>query len=119
MYAGAPLTVTLTPSRLVGILSPTKSDPAQIRVSPAGARFEPLISTHVFGAITGAPPSALATSVIAGAATTAPRLRKFGKMEIYPTRRPIPAIKSAPLFPVRFAAARAVASTWVGTAASD
>ena len=48
-----PFTVTLTPSRLVGIWLFTKSDPRQMRESPLGARLEPLISTHVFGAMVG------------------------------------------------------------------
>lgn len=38
-----------------------------MRESPALARFVPLIKTQVFGAIVGASPSALATSVIVGA----------------------------------------------------
>src|ERR1035437_7814928 len=37
-----------------------------MRVSPAGARFDPLISTQVFGAISGVSPKALATRVTAG-----------------------------------------------------
>src|SRR5690349_8236593 len=69
MYAALPFTVALTPSNCVGIVSPPalKSDPCQIRASPGAARFDPLISTQVFGAITGASPSAFATRVIAGA----------------------------------------------------
>src|ERR1035438_9773797 len=43
-----------------------------MRVSPAGARFAPFTSTHVLGAITGTSPSALATSVIAGAGAVLP-----------------------------------------------
>src|SRR5579871_76209 len=69
MYAALPFTVALTPSNCVGIVSPPalKSDPCQIRASPGAARFDPLISTQVFGATTGASPSALATRLIAGA----------------------------------------------------
>ena len=58
--------MTLTPSRFVGIWLLTKSEPCQMRESPAGARFEPLISTHVLGAIDGLPPSAFATCEISG-----------------------------------------------------
>ena len=58
--------MTLTPSRLVGNWLFTKSELCQMRVSPAGPRLEPLISTHVFGAIVATPPSAFATSVTAG-----------------------------------------------------
>src|SRR5579863_5157748 len=61
-----PLTVTLTPSRLVGNWLFTKSGFCQMRVSPAGARLEPLISTHELGEIVATPPSAFATSVTAG-----------------------------------------------------
>src|ERR1700683_4507335 len=68
MYAGWPFTVTLTPSRLVGNWLFTKSEPCQMRVSPAGPRLEPLISTHEFGAIVATPPSAFATSVTVGVA---------------------------------------------------
>src|SRR5580658_11334807 len=68
MYAGWPFTVTLTPSRLVGNWLFTKSELCQMRVSPAGLRLEPLISTHEFGAIVATPPSAFATSVIVGVA---------------------------------------------------
>jgi hypothetical protein len=39
--------------------------------NPAGARFDPLISSHVFGAIVGLSPSALATSEISGAGAPA------------------------------------------------
>ena len=42
-----------------------------MRDSPAGARFVPLISTQVLGAICGVSPSAFATSVTAGAGTAA------------------------------------------------
>src|SRR5580698_5952693 len=48
-YAFFPFTVTLTPSSWFGNWLFPKSDPCQIRVSPA-ERFVPLISTHVFGA---------------------------------------------------------------------
>src|SRR5690349_22856069 len=58
--------VTLTPSSCVGNWLLMKSGPCQMRVSPEGARFDPLISTQVFGAITCASPSAFATRVIAG-----------------------------------------------------
>src|ERR1017187_8215975 len=43
---------------------PTKSELCQARESPAGARFAPLISTQVFGAMVGLSPSAFATSEI-------------------------------------------------------
>ena len=36
-------------------------------LEPAGARFDPSISTHVFGAIATFPPAALTTPVITGA----------------------------------------------------
>src|ERR1035441_7178287 len=45
----------------------TKSGLCQMRVSPDGARLEPLISTHEFGEMVATPPSAFATSVITGA----------------------------------------------------
>src|SRR5438270_4510737 len=69
MYAALPFTVALTPSNCVGIVRPPalKSDPCQMRAPPNAARFDPLISTQVFGAITCASPSAFATTVIAGA----------------------------------------------------
>src|SRR5664279_2418787 len=37
-----------------------------MRTSPAGARFDPLISTHVFGAIVGLSPKAFATRETTG-----------------------------------------------------
>src|SRR5947209_20535751 len=40
-----------------------------MRVSPAGARFDPLTSTQVFGAMVALPPSALATFEISGTAS--------------------------------------------------
>src|ERR1051326_1408646 len=69
MYAALPFTVALTPSNCVGIVSPPapKSDACQIRESPGAARFDPLISPQVFGAIRCASPSAFATRLIAGA----------------------------------------------------
>src|SRR5450432_539381 len=69
MYAALPFTVALTLSNCVGIVRPPalKSDPCQIRASPGAARFDPLISTQVFGAITRASPSAFATRLIKGA----------------------------------------------------
>src|SRR5579863_10348160 len=66
MYAGTPLTVTLSPSRLVGSWPLAKSEFPQVRVSPAGPRLEPWIATQVFGAMVARPPSAFATSVIFG-----------------------------------------------------
>ena len=43
-----------------------KSDACHVRVSPGGARFDPLIATQVFGAIDAAPPKAFVTEVITG-----------------------------------------------------
>src|SRR5579883_1273445 len=43
-----------------------KSESCQMREWPAGARFVPFISTHVLAAMTGASPSAFATTVIVG-----------------------------------------------------
>src|SRR5580658_1281716 len=70
MNAGFPLTVALTPPSCVGI-SPFRNSGALLQITPAagvvaGTRFVPLISTHVFGAITAASPVALNTPVIDG-----------------------------------------------------
>src|SRR5690348_3430297 len=51
-----------------------KSLSCQVRVSPAGARLVPLISTHVLGAIVGLSPSALATLEMTGALDAAGRV---------------------------------------------
>jgi hypothetical protein len=58
--------VTLTPSSWVGNLAFTKSEFCHVRESPAGARFAPLICTHIFGAMAAPPPSAFLASEIAG-----------------------------------------------------
>src|SRR5579864_6314793 len=66
-YAAFPFTVALTPSSCVGkvvLLGPKSPGCPHIRC--VFERFAPLISTHVFGAITGFSPSAFATSEIVG-----------------------------------------------------
>src|SRR5579872_4334069 len=84
MKALLPFTVTLTPSREVGIWPLMKSADCQMRVSPALDRFAPLTSTQVLGAITGFSPSAFATRVITGVfcAQTAAELDSTAKNSI-------------------------------------
>src|SRR3954470_2585218 len=61
--------VTLTPSRVVGALTPTKSSPVHCRV--VCARLRPLISSHVPDAMLAEPPKspADATDETTGCAT--------------------------------------------------
>jgi hypothetical protein len=77
---------TLTPSSFDGIWPFEKSDPCQMRESPTGARADPEILTHVFGAMVVLPPSAFATPVITGASTgVAPTTKTAGSLATVPS----------------------------------
>src|SRR5690242_14091323 len=81
-----------------------------MRVSPAAARFDPLISTQVFGAMVALSPSALAILEISG--TVCAAVMKLRDMNLqFPVSQPRPTVydlilKSCPCARTAKAAAR-------------
>ena len=71
MKAGFPLTVTLTPSRFVGILPDAKSG-ALLQITPVagvvvGTRFVPFTSMNVFWAMSVPPHDVFTMAIVLGA----------------------------------------------------